>query len=54
MLELSKTYKGDSRFKLDERFKDDLDVDAKLPQKFEINSRKRSYLKFEKEKDKER
>ncbi len=33
MLELSKTYKGDSRFKLDERFKDDLDVD-KLPQKF--------------------
>ena len=26
MLELSKTYKGDSRFKLDERFKDDIEV----------------------------
>jgi hypothetical protein len=33
MLELSKTYKGDSRFKLDKRFKDDIDVE-KLPQKF--------------------
>jgi hypothetical protein len=33
MLELSKTYKGDSRFKLDNRFKDDIDVE-KLPQKF--------------------
>lgn len=33
MLELSKTYKGDSRFKLDQRFQDDIDVD-KLPQKF--------------------
>lgn len=33
VLELTKTYKGDSRFKLDERFKDDIDVD-KLPQKF--------------------
>ena len=33
VLELSKTYKGDSRFKLDERFKDDIDVD-KLPQRF--------------------
>ena len=33
LLELSKTYKGDSRFKLDRRFEDDIDVD-KLPEKF--------------------
>jgi hypothetical protein len=26
MLELSKTFKGDSRFKLDDRFKDDIEV----------------------------
>lgn len=33
MLELSKSYKGDSRFKLDDRFQDDIDIE-KLPQKF--------------------
>ena len=32
MLELNKTYKGDSRFKLDDRFKDDIEVE-KLPEK---------------------
>lgn len=33
LLELSKTYKGDERFKLNEKFREDLDVE-KLPQKF--------------------
>lgn len=33
MLQISKSFKGDSRFRLDDRFKDDIDVD-KLPQKF--------------------
>lgn len=30
LLEISKTYKGDSRFKLDDRFRDDVEIE-KLP-----------------------
>lgn len=33
LLEIAKTFKGDQRFKLDKRFKDDVEVD-KLPEKF--------------------
>lgn len=49
MLELSKSYKGDSRFKLDDRFQDDIDVD-KLPQKFREIADKGVLEKFEKNK----
>ena len=33
MLEISKTFKGDSRFQLDEKFQKDVDID-KMPEKF--------------------
>lgn len=49
MLQLSKTYKGDSRFKLDGRFQDDIDVD-KLPQKFREIAEKGVIEKLQKNK----
>lgn len=49
MLELSKTYKGDSRFKLDQKFKDDIEVE-KLPQKFKDIAEKGLIEKMEKKK----
>lgn len=49
MLQLSKTYKGDSRFKLDSRFTDDIDV-SKLPQRFREIAEKGAVQKLEKKK----